>query len=42
MTLTDAPAPQVTGTNAPTLTLPRWAGDELVVTGVVKKMFLQE
>ena len=39
MTLTDAPAPQIMGTNAPTLALPRWAGDELVVTGAVKKVY---
>jgi hypothetical protein len=39
MALTDAPEPQVTGTNAPTLTLPRWTGDELVVTGAVKKVY---
>jgi hypothetical protein len=39
MALTDAPEPQVTGTNAPTLTLPRWTGDELVVTGAVKQVY---
>ncbi len=39
MWLTDAPAPQVTGTDAPTLALPRWVGDELVVTGAVKKVY---
>jgi len=39
MSLTDAPAPQITGTNAPTRALPRWVGDELVVTGAVKKVY---
>jgi hypothetical protein len=39
MALTDAPEPQVTGTNAPTRVLPRWTGDELVVTGAVKKVY---
>jgi len=39
MALTDAPEPQVTGTNAPTRALPRWVGDELVVTGAVKLVY---
>ncbi len=39
MILTDAPAPQIAAADAPTLSLPRWAGDELVVTGAVKKVY---
>ena len=31
--------PQIASADAPTLALPRWAGDELVVTGAVKKMY---